>query len=232
MLVIISNIVIALVGLLLVKPANALVEILAKEEKITVDGIKENLRFHYGIGLTLPLLLIVLFYKFSFSGTFFIYAFLGIMLIIDAFVDMKSQIIPNELNFLGFLVGIVLTYFTLVNDVTVGLDKICGLLAGGGIFLLIALVAFVVYKKEGMGLGDVKLMGVLGLFFGFFNTIQIFILSFAIGAVVSILLMILKIKKSTDYMAFGPFIVIATVITMFVPYTVVFPWYMNLLSLI
>ena len=55
---------------------------------------------------------------------------------------------------------------------------------------------------------------------------------FAIGAVVSILLMIFKIKKSTDYMAFGPFIVIATVITMFLPYTVLFPWYMNLLSLI
>ncbi len=232
MLVIISNIIIALVGLSLVKPANALVEILAKEENITMKGIKENLKFNYGIGLTLPLLLIALFYKFSFSGMFFIYSFLGIMLIIDAFVDMKAQIIPNELNFVGFLVGIVLAYITLIKDVTLGLDKIYGLLAGGGIFLLIALVAFVIYKKEGMGLGDVKLMGVLGLFFGLFNTIQIFILSFAIGAIVSILLMIFKIKKSTDYMAFGPFIVIATVITMFVPYTILFPWYMNLLMLI
>ena len=232
MLVIISNIIIAIMGLLMVKPANALVEILAKEEKVTINGIKENLKFNCGIGLSLPLLLIALFYKFSFSAMFFIYAFLGIILIIDAFVDMKEQIIPNELNFIGFLVGIVLAYIALVNDVTLGLDKIYGLFAGGGIFLLIALVAFVIYKKEGMGLGDVKLMGVLGLFFGLFNTIQIFILSFAIGAIVSILLMILKIKKSTDYMAFGPFIVIATVITMFVPYTVMFPWYMNLLMLI
>ena len=232
MLVIISNIIIALVGIFLVKPANALVEILAKEENITKKGIKENLKFNYGIALTLPILLIALFYKFSFSTTFFIYSFLGIMLIVDAFVDMKAQIIPNELNFLGFLVGIVLTYVALVKDVTIGLDKIYGLLAGGGIFLLIALVAFVIYKKEGMGLGDVKLMGVLGLFFGLFNTIQIFILSFAIGAIVSVLLMLFKIKKSTDYMAFGPFIVIATVITMFVPYTVLFPWYVSLLMLI
>ena len=147
MLVIISNIIIAIMGLLMVKPANALVEILAKEEKVTINGIKENLKFNCGIGLSLPLLLIALFYKFSFSAMFFIYAFLGIMLIIDAFVDMKAQIIPNELNFIGFLVGIVLAYIALVNDVTLGLDKIYGLFAGGGIFLLIALVAFVIYKN-------------------------------------------------------------------------------------
>ena len=46
MLVIISNIIIAIMGLLMVKLANALVEILAKEEKVTINGIKENLKFN------------------------------------------------------------------------------------------------------------------------------------------------------------------------------------------
>ncbi|MBQ6860901.1 MAG: prepilin peptidase [Clostridia bacterium] len=230
MLTVIYNVIIALLGLAFVPTATALVDIFAEEEKVTIKAIKEKKKFNCVMGLILPISLIILFYAFGLSLKFAVYAFLAIMLIIDAFVDVKAQIIPNELNFIGFLVGIVLTYIALVKNTEVGLDMLLGMLTGGGIFLLIALFAFVAYKKEGMGLGDVKLMGVLGLFFGVCNTIQIFILSFAIGAVVSILLMIFKIKKSTDYMAFGPFIVIATAITMFLPYTVMLPWYMNLLS--
>ncbi len=80
-----------------------------------------------------------------------------------------------------------------------------------------------------MGLGDVKLMGMLGLFFGVGNIIQIFIFSFAMGAIVSIFLLITKMKKADDYIAFGPFIVISAIVTMFLPYTVVLPWYLGVL---
>ena len=148
----------------------------------------------------------------------------------DAFADIKAQIIPNGLNFVGFLAGAVLIYYTTIQDAMAGVDLLLGMLTGGGIFILIALFAYIAYKKEGMGMGDVKLMAVLGMFFGVYNTIQIFILSFAIGAVASILLMITKIKKSSDYMAFGPFIVMSALITMFIPYTVMFPWYLDVMG--
>lgn len=98
---------------------------------------------------------------------------------------------------------------------------------GAGIFLLIGLFALVVYKKVGMGLGDVKLMGMLGLFFGFANTVQIFVLSFFIGAIVSIFLLITKKKKPNDYVPFGPFIVIASFITMVLPASTTIHWLLN-----
>ena len=60
-------------------------------------------------------------------------------------------------------------------------------------------------------------MAVIGLFMGWKNIIQIFVLSFFIAAIISIFLLITRIKKRTDYIPFGPFIVIATFITMFVP---------------
>lgn len=69
-----------------------------------------------------------------------------------------------------------------------------------------------------MGFGDVKLMGALGLYFGFPNIIVITVLSFLIGAILSIILLITKIKKTNEYIPFGPFIVIATFICMFVPF--------------
>ena len=98
------------------------------------------------------------------------------------------------------------------------------MIAGGGIFLLIALFSLLVYRKVGMGMGDVKLMAVLGLFFGFANIVQVFVFSFFIGAIISIFLLITKIKKSDDYIPFGPFIVIASFITMFLPATTTIQW--------
>ena len=103
------------------------------------------------------------------------------------------------------------------------------MIAGAGIFLLIALFSLLVYKKVGMGLGDVKLMGMLGLFFGFANTVQIFVLSFLIGAIISIFLLVTKIKKSDEYIPFGPFIVMASFITMIIPASTMVNWLLTVI---
>lgn len=228
--IIIYNILIALVGLGISPYMKGMIKLFSEDKKITFRSINEEKEFDARVALVTPLLIIALFFKFGVSYEFFVYSFVSLLLIMDAFVDMKSQIIPNGLNFTGFIVGIVLAYRFLVTDITVGVDKLLGMFVGAGIFLLIAWFALIAYKKEGMGLGDVKLVGMLGLFFGVFNTIQIFIISFAIGAIISIVLLITKLKKSDDYIAFGPFIVLASIITMFFPYTVVFPWYLKILE--
>ena len=87
-----------------------------------------------------------------------------------------------------------------------------------GIFLLITLIGGLFYGKEAMGFGDVKLMGALGLYFGLSNIIIITLVSFLIGAILSIILLVTKLKKSDEYIPFGPFIVIATFLSMYVPF--------------
>ena len=72
-----------------------------------------------------------------------------------------------------------------------------------------------------MGFGDVKLMGALGLLFGFQNIIAIAVMSFLIGAILSIFLLATKIKKMDEYIPFGPFIVLGTFISIFVPFEVI-----------
>ena len=69
-----------------------------------------------------------------------------------------------------------------------------------------------------MGFGDVKLMCGLGLMFGLGGTIIVTVLSFLIGAIISIAIIISKKRKTDDYIPFGPFIVIASFISMFVPF--------------
>ena len=72
-----------------------------------------------------------------------------------------------------------------------------------------------------MGFGDVKLMGALGLYFGLSNIIIITLLSFLIGAILSIVLLATKIKKIDEYIPFGPFIVLGTFISIFIPFEVI-----------
>ena len=72
-----------------------------------------------------------------------------------------------------------------------------------------------------MGFGDVKLMGALGLYFGLSNIIVITLVSFLIGAVLSIVLLATKIKKMDEYIPFGPFIVLGTFISIFVPFEII-----------
>lgn len=93
---------------------------------------------------------------------------------------------------------------------------------GGGIFLIITLLGGLIAGKEAMGMGDVKLMGALGLFFGTREIIMISVLSFLIGAIISIILLLTKIKKTDEYIPFGPFIVASSIIAMLVPEGILF----------
>ena len=61
----------------------------------------------------------------------------------------------------------------LASNVAITINMLLGMLAGGGIFLLITLLGGLFYGKEAMGFGDVKLMGALGIFFGLSNIIVI-----------------------------------------------------------
>ena len=63
-------------------------------------------------------------------------------------------------------------------------------------------------------------MGALGLYFGLSNIIVIALVSFLIGAIISIILLATKVKGATEYIPFGPFIVIATFVSMFIPFEV------------
>ncbi len=76
-------------------------------------------------------------------------------------------------------------------------------------------------EKRQWGFGDVKLMGALGLYFGLSNIIAIALISFLIGAIISIILIATKIKGTAEYIPFGPFIVIGAFISIFIPFDII-----------
>lgn len=136
-------------------------------------------------------------------------------------IDFKLQIIPNRLNLTLFEIGLVYTFLLGIMNVNLAVNQALGLLIGGGIFLLITVIGGLIAGKEAMGFGDVKLMCGLGLIFGAIGIVNVAIMSFLLGAVISIILIISKIRKQNEYIPFGPFIVISSFIAMIIPMSVI-----------
>ena len=159
------------------------------------------------------------------------YLILTPMMLSVVVIDYKLQIIPNRLNLTMFEIGLVFAFLYGMSNVAISINMLLGMLAGGGIFLLITLLGGLVYGKEAMGLGDVKLMGALGLYFGLTNIIIISLVSFLVCAIISIFLLTTKIKKTDEYIPFGPFIVIGAFVSIFVPYASLVGILMNIFTL-
>ena len=145
------------------------------------------------------------------------YLVLTPMLLSALVIDYRLQIIPNRLNLTIFEIGLIFTFVQGIFNIQVAINMLLGSLTGAGIFLLITLIGGAIAGKEAMGFGDVKLMGALGLFFGWTNMIAISLIAFLLAAIISIGLIATKKKKNDEYIPFGPFIVIATFLVMITP---------------
>jgi len=152
------------------------------------------------------------------------------------FIDLEHMIIPNVITYPGIIVGILYNalktdwnyslelinnfslgmqnFFLLLSEVPI-LDSIFGVILGGGILLLIAYVYEVVKKRQGMGMGDVKLLAMIGAFFGWEGVLFVIFLGSILGSVIGISIIIAKRGDLKYALPFGPFLSIAAVIFIF-----------------
>ena len=213
---------VAILGLFVGIFTNWAIKRLSNEESVLSKDILKELKTNFK-----PNYIIMLVYLYGIKETIIAnldlikYMILAPALIVAFVVDYKEQIIPNRLNLTLLEIGLVFAFAYGLSNIAISINMILGMFAGAGIFTLITLIGGLVYGKEAMGFGDVKLMGVLGLFFGLSNIIVITLVAFLIGAILSVALLITKIKKTDEYIPFGPFIAIATFISMYVPFEVI-----------
>jgi len=165
----------------------------------------------------------ILYLRFGITLSFGAYAILVSLLLTISAIDYDLQIIPDELIVFGFIIGFIYKATAMWNNNSpVGvLDSVGGLLIGGGFFLLIA-----VASNGGMGGGDIKLIVMLGFWVGLQGTLLLILLSFSIGGILSVLLIVSKMKGRKDAIPFGPFIAIAAFITICWRMEIVY-WYFN-----
>ena len=157
---------------------------------------------------------VIIYHLYGISITTLLLIILSIFFVIIFFIDLKHYIIPNELTFPLMFIGFIKSFEPNLNQ-TIFPNYINSLVGGVFGYLIIWLIVFFYKKvrnKEGMGLGDAKLMAVVGFWFGWVSIpFTIFISSFValFFAVPSLL------KKTRDMSAqipFGPYIIIGCII--------------------
>ena len=132
---------------------------------------------------------------------------LASILIAASFIDYEFHIIPNGLVLTGFITALSANFAGYNISF---LNGVYGLAVGGGFLGVVALASILLLKKEGMGGGDIKLMAMVGLFIGWQATALALMLSVLLAALVSLVLMSLKLLKRGDHIPFGPFLAIGS----------------------
>ncbi len=124
-------------------------------------------------------------------------------LLVVTFIDLDHRIIPNVISFPGMAAGVVLS---LIPGHPEPVDSIIGLLVGGGFLYAVAAVYFFLTKREGMGMGDVKLLGMIGAFLGW-QALPVTVLFAALtGSVIGLIAMKIHKEGTTYAVPFGPFL--------------------------
>ena len=133
------------------------------------------------------------------------------------FIDLKHFIIPDSLNILLAIIGFVKNFIPItITQFQISLqNSIIGGIIG---FLLIYSIIFLyrhLKNREGMGLGDAKLMVGIGLLLGWQSIPIILFLASILGLIFVIPSLIRKTKKLTTQIPFGPFIVLGSILFFF-----------------
>lgn len=198
---------------------------------------KKVIKYHYLFMIFTAIIYVFLLYKYGLQKEMINnveliqYIILTPFLLSVIHIDKELKIIPNRLVLTLFEIGIFFIFIYGIYDINIALNRLVGLLIGAGIFLAITLIGNLISGKETMGYGDVKLIGALGLYFGMTKIMILSITSFLIGAVISIILMIVRRKKMDEYIAFGPFISLASFTLMFIPFNTVLQMLLKIFTL-
>jgi len=144
-------------------------------------------------------------------------------LLVITFIDIDHKIIPDVITLPGIPAGLAASLF--LSTITFK-AAILGVLIGGGSLLLVAWTYHLITRKEGMGGGDIKLLGMIGAFIGWKGVIFTIFTASVAGTFVGMIFMLLKGKNLKFAIPFGPFLSIGAISFIFFGEKVMI-WYFN-----
>jgi leader peptidase (prepilin peptidase)/N-methyltransferase len=136
-------------------------------------------------------------------------------------IDLETTDVYFKTTLSGSIAGIVLVIIGAY--LWLGFwEYIYGALLGGGVISLIVILT------GGMGWGDAEICFLCGIFLGINLTLLMLFLSFVLGGIIGVILILLKKKSLKDYIPFGPFITLAALFCIFIGDSLL-SWYLSLL---
>ena len=156
---------------------------------------------------------VLIFYLFGFSLTTILFFILSICFIIIFFIDMKHFIIPNELTFTLMIIGFLKSFDPYLNQYLFPnyLDSLIGGVIGYSIIWFIIFAYKKLRNREGMGLGDAKLLSAIGFWFGWISIPFILFFSSFVALIFAVPGLLNKSKNMSSQIPFGPYIILGCV---------------------
>jgi leader peptidase (prepilin peptidase)/N-methyltransferase len=152
-----------------------------------------------------------------------VYALFFSALLVVAWIDLDHLIIPDVISLPGIIIGLLAAATVL----PIGLvNAIIGVLLGGGILWMLAILSPYLFGKEGLGGGDIKLLAMIGAFLGWQPVLLTLMLASVFGAMVGIGLLVCKVMERGHYIPFGPFLVFGALVALFFQADLV-QWYIR-----
>ena len=169
---------------------------------------------YFIVELVSALSFVFIFYLFGFTSTTILFFILSICFLIIIFIDLKHFIIPNEITYTLIAIGFLKSFDPNLNQYL--FPNYINSLIGGGIGYSIIWIIIFVYKKlrnkEGMGLGDAKLLSALGFWFGWISIPFILFFSSIVALGFALPSLINKSKTMSSQIPFGPYLILGCVL--------------------
>ena len=123
-------------------------------------------------------------------------------------VDLQHRILPNVITIPGIVAGFVFSLFLPPG----WLESLIGIVAGGGVLLLMAEMYYRWRKEEGLGMGDVKMLAMIGAFLGWKLMLVTLVLGSFLGSFIGIGMIALKRGDMKYALPFGTFLAIGAIV--------------------
>ncbi|MBI1874260.1 MAG: prepilin peptidase [Acidobacteria bacterium] len=138
-------------------------------------------------------------------------------------IDLQHRILPNVITLPGVAVGFAFSVFTEPGWVA----SLVGVLGGGGVLLAVSEIYLRVRGEEGLGMGDVKMLGMIGAFLGWKLMLLTLVLSSFLGSVVGVAMIVAKKGDLKYALPFGTFLAVAALFASVMGEPIV-RWYLSL----
>ena len=183
------------------------------KSKCRTCGNKINFQY-FLVELIAAVSFLSIYFVFGTSITTLLLLILSVFFIIIFFIDLKHYIIPNELTFPLMVIGFLKSFDPNLNKAI--FPNYINSLIGGLIGYLIIWFIIFVYKKirnkEGMGLGDAKLLAVVGFWFGWLSIPFTIFISSLVALIFVIPSVLNKSRNMASQIPFGPYIIIGSIV--------------------
>jgi leader peptidase (prepilin peptidase)/N-methyltransferase len=140
-------------------------------------------------------------------------------------IDLEHRILPNVITLPGIVVGFL---FSLMTEPG-WLSSLIGIVAGGGVLWLIAAAYERVRHEQGLGMGDVKMLAMIGAFLGWKLMLLTLVLSSLLGTSVGLGLIATSRGDMKSALPYGTFLAVAAIVASFVGDPII-RWYVGFYS--